>query len=115
MIGEGEINNSNNQYYSNSLSNLNPIQGNINEEEENENEMENNFDNENEENFQEQNMNLIKEEGDFEQDDVYMMELHRKLAMMKQERKLAEKDSHLLHNRLRLLKNEEEKVIEIFK
>jgi hypothetical protein len=110
MIGEGEIDNSNNQIYSNSFNNVNPIHGNINEVDENENEIEDNFQMENEENFQ-HNSNLINAEEGYEQDDVYMMELHRKLGMMKQERKLAEKDSHLLFNRLRLLKNEEEKVI----
>ncbi len=106
MIGDSEIDNSNNQIYSNSFNNVNPIHGNINEEDENEN----NIEMENEGNYQ-HNSNVIQEEEDFEQDDVYMMELHRKLAMMKQERKLAEKDSQLLFNRLKLLKNEEEKVI----
>ena len=43
-------------------------------------------------------------------DEQYMLELHRKLAEMKNERKKAEGDSKLLHNRLRLLKTEEDKV-----
>ncbi len=43
-------------------------------------------------------------------DDVYLIELHRKLGEMKNERKKAESDSKLLNNRLNLLKNEEEKV-----
>lgn len=104
MLGESETDNSNNQIYSNSFNNINvnPINNNINEEDENENENENHS--------QQHISNLIQEEEEFEQDDVYMIELHRKLAMMKQERKLAEKDSQLLFNRLRLLKNEEEKV-----
>ena len=44
------------------------------------------------------------------EDDVYLMELHRKLTEMKHERKKAQADSKLLNNRLKLLKNEEEKV-----
>ncbi len=112
MLGESETHNSNNQIYSKSFNNIkvNPVQNNINEEDENENE--NNFEMENEIHSQQHNSNFIQEEEqEFEQDDVYMIELHRKLGMMKQERKLAEKDSQLLFNRLRLLKNEEEKVI----
>ena len=113
MIGESELDNSNNQIYSNSFNNIkvNPMHGGINEEDETE--MENNINIEQHEgNSQSQQhfSNLIQEEEGLEQDDVYMIELHRKLAMMKDERKLAEKDSQLLYNRLRLLKGEEEKV-----
>ena len=56
------------------------------------------------------NPNEIIYEEEYENDDAYMMELHKKFAMMKNERKSAEKDSQILFNRLRLLKGEEEKV-----
>lgn len=61
-----------------------------------------------EEEYQDNN-DFIQEEQ-FENDDQYMLELQRRVAMMKNERKQAEKDSQLLFNRLRLLKGEEEKV-----
>jgi len=46
---------------------------------------------------------------DFE-NDIYLIELHKRLTNMKKERKKAELDSQLLDNRLNLLKGEEEKV-----
>lgn len=98
MNGEEENDNSNNQIYSNSFNNLNHMHNYIKEEDELNHEMENS-------NEEVQNLNI-----EYEQDDVYMMELQKRLQMMKQDRKLAEKDSQLLFNRLRLLKNEEEKV-----
>lgn len=62
-----------------------------------------------EEEYEEQN-NLIQEDQ-FENDDQYMLELQRRVALMKNERKQAENDSQLLFNRLKLLKGEEEKVL----
>ena len=56
---------------------------------------------ENEENFE--------QEEDFE-NDIYLIELHKRFAQMKKDRKKAENDAQLLHNRLRLLKTEEDKV-----
>lgn len=46
---------------------------------------------------------------DFE-NDIYLIELHKRLTGMKKERKKAECDAQLLDNRLKLLKGEEEKV-----
>jgi hypothetical protein len=43
------------------------------------------------------------------EDDIYLIELHKRLAQMKNERKKAEQDTKLLDNRLKLLKGEEEK------
>jgi ligand-binding sensor protein len=64
------------------------------------------------ENIEEENQeNYLIQEDQFENDDQYMLELQTRVAMMKNERKQAEKDSQLLFNRLRLLKGEEEKVI----
>jgi len=103
MIRDDENNNSNTQIYSNSFNNINPINNDFQHEDQN------NIELENEQNIG-NNDEGIYEEDDNINDDAYMMELQRKLAMMKQERKLAEKDSQLLFNRLRLLKNEEEKV-----
>lgn len=60
-----------------------------------------------------QNNNDLLQDEQFENDDQYMLELQRRVAMMKNERKQAEKDSQLLYNRLRLLKGEEEKVFEL--
>ncbi len=50
------------------------------------------------------------QEEDFE-NDVYLIELHKRLTQMKKDRKKAENDAQLLDNRLKLLKNEEDKVI----
>ncbi len=61
----------------------------------------------------EEHNNFIQEEQ-FENDDLYMLELQRRVALMKNERKQAEKDSQLLFNRLRLLNGEEEKVFNLY-
>ena len=42
--------------------------------------------------------------------DIYLIELHKRLTQMKKDRKKAENDTQLLDNRLKLLKNEEDKV-----
>jgi hypothetical protein len=52
----------------------------------------------------------LNEQEDFG-DDLYLIELHKRLAGMKKDRKKAEQDTNVLNNRLRLLKGEEEKVI----
>jgi hypothetical protein len=44
------------------------------------------------------------------ENDVYLIELHKRLSSMKKERKKAEMDASLLDNRLKMLKGEEEKV-----
>lgn len=49
---------------------------------------------------------------DFE-NDIYLIELHKRLTNMKKERKKAESDAQLLDNRLKLLKGEEEKVMKL--
>lgn len=51
----------------------------------------------------------INDEEDFE-NDIYLIELHKRLTSMKNERKKAENDEKLLVNRLNLLKGEEDKV-----
>ena len=43
------------------------------------------------------------------EDDVYLMQLHKRFLEMKKDRKKAEQDANLLGNRLNLLKGEEEK------
>lgn len=48
------------------------------------------------------------------ENDIYLIELHKRLTMMKKDRKKAEQDAQLLDNRLKLLKGEEEKVTIIF-
>ena len=63
-----------------------------------------------------ENYENIEDNGnneDFE-DDVYLIELHKRLTNMKKDRKKAEQDASLLDNRLKLLKGEEEKVKFIF-
>ena len=55
--------------------------------------------------------NIVFHEEDLTNEDLYMMELHKKLSLMKNERKLVEKNNQILFNRLKLLKGEEEKVI----
>lgn len=58
-----------------------------------------------------ENNNFFQPEPEqYENDDQYMLELQRRVAMMKNERKQAEKDSQLLYNRLKLLNLEENKV-----
>ena len=44
------------------------------------------------------------------EDELYLIELHKRLVEMKNERKKTENDTKLLNNRLKLLKGEEEKV-----
>ena len=46
--------------------------------------------------------------------DIYLIELHKRLTTMKKDRKKAEQDTSLLDNRLKLLKGEEEKVNYLF-
>lgn len=60
------------------------------------------------------NNNAMQEENGYEEDlenDLQLIELHKRLTMMKKERKKAEQDAALLGNRLGLLKTEEKKVI----
>lgn len=45
------------------------------------------------------------------EDDVYLVELHKRLSAMKNERKKAEQDAQLLENRLKLLHGEETKTV----
>lgn len=48
------------------------------------------------------------------ENDIYLIELHKRLTNMKKDRKKAEQDAQLLDNRLKLLKGEEEKVNLLF-
>lgn len=57
---------------------------------------------------EQQNDNM--EDEDFE-NDLYLVELHKRLVAMKKERKKAEQDASLLDNRLKLLKGEEDKTL----
>jgi hypothetical protein len=57
---------------------------------------------------EQQNENM--EDEDFE-NDLYLVELHKRLVAMKKERKKAEQDASLLDNRLKLLKGEEDKTL----
>lgn len=53
------------------------------------------------------------DEGSFNEElenDILLLELHKRLTQMKKDRKKAEQDTDLLNNRLNLLKNEENKV-----
>jgi hypothetical protein len=50
------------------------------------------------------------EEDNYEED-IYLVELHKRLAAMKTERKKAQQDAQLLENRLKLLHGEETKTI----
>jgi hypothetical protein len=61
-------------------------------------------------NYQQDNEEYQNEE-EFCDNDIYLIELHKRLAMMKKDRKKAQQDASLLGNRLNLLKGEEEKVI----
>jgi hypothetical protein len=63
----------------------------------------------NHDNFEDNNDNNFEQEDDFE-NDIYLIELHKRLTQMKKDRKKAENNTQLLDNRLRLLKGEEEKV-----
>ena len=62
-------------------------------------------------NLQNQECDENNNEEEFCDNDIYLIELHKRLAMMKKDRKKAEQDASLLGNRLNLLKGEEEKVI----
>ena len=61
-------------------------------------------------NLQNQEYEENNNEEEFCDNDIYLIELHKRLAMMKKDRKKAEQDANLLDNRLKLLKGEEEKV-----
>lgn len=51
------------------------------------------------------------EDDDQYEEDFYLIELHKRLAAMKNERKKAEQDAKLLENRLKLLHGEETKTV----
>ena len=56
---------------------------------------------------------LNSDEGSFNEElenDILLLELHKRLTQMKKDRKKAEQDAELLGNRLNLLKTEENKV-----
>jgi len=57
-----------------------------------------------------QELNNNEEQAEDFENDIYLIELHKRLTNMKKERKKAELDAQLLDNRLKLLKGEEEKV-----
>ena len=60
--------------------------------------------------FQYENkQDLNYNDDQYDEDDLYLQELHSRLIQMKQERKEAQKNAQLLDNRLNKLKNEEEK------
>lgn len=66
---------------------------------------------------QKPNNSTIKEKNEYDEEyddelenDVYLIELHKRLVAMRNERKKAQQDENLLQNRLNLLKGEEEKV-----
>lgn len=63
----------------------------------------------NQDNNEEQNEDQ-ENHDELVENDIYLIELHKRLTMMKKERKKAEQDASLLDNRLKLLKGEEEKV-----
>lgn len=68
------------------------------------------MDNKNQENIEENNEELVENEDAQEfEDDLYLLQLHKRFIEMKKERKKAEQDAQLLGNRLNLLKGEEEK------
>ena len=52
----------------------------------------------------------MEDQQELVENDIYLIELHKRLTMMKKDRKKAEQDASLLDNRLKLLKGEEEKV-----
>jgi hypothetical protein len=55
--------------------------------------------------------NRQTEDQDQYEEDIYLVELHKRLAAMKNERKKAQQDAQLLENRLKLLHGEETKTI----
>lgn len=58
---------------------------------------------------EEEYANEEQEENDLEEE-LYMIELHKRLVQMKEDRKNAETETKAMENRLNLLKGEEEKV-----
>ena len=62
-------------------------------------------------NLQNQEYEENNNEEEFCDNDIYLIELHKRLTTMKKDRKKAQQDASLLGNRLNLLKGEEEKVI----
>jgi archaellum component FlaC len=48
------------------------------------------------------------------ENDLYLIELHKRLTNIKKDRKKAECDANLLDNRLKMLKGEEDKVSRLF-
>lgn len=70
------------------------------------------MDNKNQDNIEEnneENYNNENDNGEDFEDDLYLMQLHKRFIEMKKDRKKAEQDANLLGNRLNLLKGEEEK------
>jgi hypothetical protein len=69
------------------------------------------MDNKDNENIVENNEENMNENGNLEdfEDDIYLLQLHKRFIEMKKDRKKAEQDAALLGNRLKLLKGEEEK------
>ncbi len=61
-------------------------------------------------NSNDQNNEEYENQEEIVENDIYLIELHKRLTMMKKERKKAQQDASLLDNRLKLLKGEEEKV-----
>jgi hypothetical protein len=61
----------------------------------------------------ENNIELYEGEDEDLENDIYLMELHKRLTSLKKDRKKAEQDAMLLDNRLKMLKGEEEKVSNI--
>lgn len=69
------------------------------------------MDNKDQDNIVENNEENMNENGNLEdfEDDIYLLQLHKRFIEMKKDRKKAEQDAVLLGNRLKLLKGEEEK------
>jgi hypothetical protein len=69
------------------------------------------MDNNDNDNIIENNEENMNENGNLEdfEDDMYLLQLHKRFIEMKKDRKKAEQDAALLGNRLKLLKGEEEK------
>ena len=58
--------------------------------------------------------NVIEDDEEEEEDlenDLYLLELHKRLTAMKKERKKAEQEATLMDNRLKMLKGEEDKTL----
>jgi hypothetical protein len=56
------------------------------------------------------NLEYFENEEEDLENDIYLIELHKRLTNLKKDRKKAEQDASLLDNRLKMLKGEEEKV-----